>query len=37
MKKALIDRDSSNMALCKVKSLSKAMNMLACFDSKASC
>lgn len=37
MKKALIIRDSNNIALCKANSLSRAMNMLACFDSKASC
>nr|GMC63654.1 hypothetical protein Iba_chr02cCG15330 [Ipomoea batatas] len=30
-------RDSRSMALCNAKSLSKATNMLACFDSKASC
>nr|GMC61630.1 hypothetical protein PanWU01x14_308020 [Ipomoea batatas] len=29
-------RDSRSMALCNAKSLSKATNMLACFDSKAS-
>lgn len=37
IKKTMITRDSNNMALCKANSLSMAANMLACFDSNASC